>query len=159
MSRHAAKSILIVEDHPVFVDYLRRLIGESGIDATITVADKISDAEFLMSRNRYSCVLLDLNLKNGAGKEVILRALRFQQPLIVVTASEEEETRKMALQNGAQEFIEKSKLANNGPEIIARLIENSIDRGQGVAQLISAYCRGCVEAHLAARQGAANGGT
>lgn len=148
------KSILIVEDHPVFVNYLKRLISAAGISAEITETDRIHEAESLLAKNRYSCVLLDLTLKNGAGRDVIRRALKFAQPLVIVTAEEDPATRKMALQSGAQEFIEKSKLSKNGPEIMARLIENSIDRSQGVAELIAAYSRAALEVPKSAQEGA-----
>lgn len=143
----AATSILIVEDIPTYARYLRELLRLAEIDAEITETGRVEFAEELMKRNRFSCVLLDLTLPNGQGQAVIERLLRFQQPLVVVTAKEDPETRRMALRSGAQEYIEKSKLtAIAGPQIMSRLVETAIDRGEGVGHLISAYARALVDA-------------
>jgi CheY-like chemotaxis protein len=134
-------SILMVEDDPHFSRALRTLLEVGRLKTVLTECRTIEGAVATMREQKFDCVLLDLTLPNGRGMQLIDRLLEFPYPLVVITGDGEDATRRNALRHGAQEFITKIQLAKNGPEILARLIENASDRGQGVGHLIGAYGR------------------
>ena len=135
-------TILLVEDDEQFARYMRVLLERCGLPIEEVVeANRLELAVEQLRERKFSCVLLDLTLPNGAGMRVIDRLLGFSPPLVIVTGDENAETATRALEHGAQEFITKSKLATNGPEILGRLLSNAVFRGRGMNQLVAARCR------------------
>jgi DNA-binding NarL/FixJ family response regulator len=104
-------TLLIADDHPLFREALRgvaaRLLPGANIreaesaDALFALVDAEPDADLL---------LLDLNMPGARGFSslVHLRAAHPQLPVVMVSAREEPETMRRALDHGAMGFIPKS---------------------------------------------------
>ena len=106
-----ASSILIVDDTPMNVLLLKRILGREGYTQIHSVTDSrmVSDE---VSRTDPQLILLDLHMPYIGGLEV-LRGLRETEhgqrprPVLVLTADVTTQTKHEALQAGASDFLTK----------------------------------------------------
>lgn len=99
-------SILIVDDEPSLVAVLQPVLSAAGYDVTVAV-----DGESALSAAASSqpdLILLDLGLPDIDGKEV-LRQIRVWSdvPIIVVSARHQEAEKIAALDQGADDYVNK----------------------------------------------------
>jgi DNA-binding NarL/FixJ family response regulator len=103
--------ILVVDDHALIREALRGVLKELKDDAEILEAPNARVAKHRIEENPdIELTLLDLNLPDGSGLE-LLGALRERYPaisVVVLSASDERETVAKALDLGALGFIPKS---------------------------------------------------
>ena len=119
-------TILIADDHPLFREALRgvaaRLLPGADIreaenaDALYAMVDADPDADLL---------LLDLNMPGAQGFSALvhLRAAHPQLPVVMVSAREEPDTMRRALDHGAVGFIPKSSDAATLAEALQRVLD------------------------------------
>lgn len=111
-------SVLVVEDEPGIVDFLRR--GLEGEGFSVAVAFDGHEGERVALSRSFDIVVLDLMLPRQGGLEV-LRALRTAKPgvpVILLTARGEIEDRVSGLESGAADYVVKPFSL---PELIARI--------------------------------------
>lgn len=110
--------ILLVEDDLDLGRSLAKALGASG--HTTEWVRQLADAALLMDGQEHDCVLLDLNLPDGHGLEMLrLWRLRgHKTPLIVITASTQLVDRLTGLGDGADDFLVKPFAFD---ELIARI--------------------------------------
>ena len=117
------RSILIIDDSPVDRDLFRRLAkgfawreGETG---------RAGLAQ--MRSSRPDCVLLDLNLPDMDGLDLLREILREPDPcpVIVVTAYGNEQVAVEAMKSGATDYVVKGTLS---PEVLCKVIENAFEK-------------------------------
>ena len=103
--------ILVVDDHALIREALRGVLKELKDDAEILEAPNARVAKHRIEENPdIELTLLDLNLPDGSGLE-LLRVLRERYPaisVVVLSASDERENVAKALDLGALGFIPKS---------------------------------------------------
>ena len=122
----------IVDDHPLFRAGLRRVLERSG---DMSVDWELGDSAGLdaaLSRNPVDIVLLDLVLaRGGSGLDAIDAAVtRWPDvDVIVVSASLNPETPRLARERGAAGFLAKDMPI---PEMISRLREYASQRRRGI---------------------------
>jgi DNA-binding response OmpR family regulator len=99
--------ILLIEDEPGIVDFVRRGFEAEGF-AIATAADGIAGEEMALSGS-YDAIVLDLMLPGRDGLEVLdaLRRSRPEIPVIVLTARGEIEDRVAGLDAGAVDYLVK----------------------------------------------------
>ncbi|THD50729.1 response regulator transcription factor [Phenylobacterium sp.] len=99
--------ILLVEDNPVAAKSIELKLVAEGHNVFTT--DLGEDAVELSSVYDYDLVLLDLDLADMEGMEVLraIRAKKIRTPVIILTASGDIETKVKALSGGADDFITK----------------------------------------------------
>ena len=105
MIQHSAK-VLIIEDEAAIRRFLRlALEGENFI---VLEADNAADGLSQARRYRPELYLVDLGLPDRDGQQVI-RELRAwtQQPLIIISAREDEAEKIAALDSGADDYLTK----------------------------------------------------
>ena len=119
-------TILIADDHPLFREALRGAVArvmpqaalhEAGDAAGLyAMADAHADADLL---------LMDLNMPGVQGFSALvhLRALHPQLPIVMVSAREEPEVVRRALDHGAAGFIPKSADAATLGDAIERVLD------------------------------------
>ncbi len=124
----ATPTILVADDHPLFREALKgavakllpgaRLVESDSADALFASAEAHPDADLL---------LLDLNMPGAHGYSALvhLRGLQPQLPIIVVSAREEANVVRRALEHGAAGFIPKS----SDPATIRAAISAVLDGG------------------------------
>ncbi|HOI12981.1 MAG TPA: PAS domain S-box protein [Methanoculleus sp.] len=107
--------ILVVEDNPVDLELIRELLAESpGLDLEIESAQYLSSALPILHEGRIDLILLDLNLPDSQGIDTVTTVERHapEVPIVVLTGLDDEETGLAALQEGAQDYLVKSRLTD-----------------------------------------------
>ncbi len=99
--------LLIIEDHKELADSMKAGLEKNGF--SVDVAYYGEDGEELAFVNSYDCILLDLNLPDKDGIDILrfLRKENIASPVIIVTARDEVEQRAMGLDLGADDYISK----------------------------------------------------
>lgn len=99
--------VLLIDDEAIVCDVLSQVFRKKGL--TVVTAGKVAEAIGLLETQKFGCLLVDKNLPDGSGLEVIRRA-RELQPLcacIVLTAYPNVESILQALRLGAVDYLEK----------------------------------------------------
>ncbi len=103
--------ILLIDDHALIREALQSVLKETQLDATIVEAGTCSDGMRLAQVHAdLEVILLDLNLPDGNGLQMLgrLRELYPAVSVIILSASNQRDDVKRALQLGAAGFIPKS---------------------------------------------------
>jgi DNA-binding response OmpR family regulator len=117
-SRNTPAAVLVVEDEPGIVDFLRRGLAAAGFQ--VQAALDGADGERLALSGSFDAVVLDLLLPGRSGLEILasVRKARPSLPVIVLSARGELEDRVTGLEAGAVDYLVKPfSLA----ELVARL--------------------------------------
>ena len=100
------ETVLIVDDHPTFRRFARRLLEESGYEV-VGEADSVAAALEATARLRPAVVLLDILLPDGSGLDAVSRLA--PTAAVVLTSSRSAEDFGVALDEvPARGFIPKS---------------------------------------------------
>lgn len=118
-------NVLLVDDHALFREGLSRLL-ESETD--LKVADQcatVGEALELMGSGQYDLVLLDYELGDRRGNEVVLaaRAKGFKGRILVVTVGLTRAEVRQMLNHGVNGIF----LKNNSPELLVEAIRRVMD--------------------------------
>jgi len=110
--------VLIIEDDKTLSKNLRHVLLKDSfaVDVSYSKKEGLDQVEI----NEYDCILLDINLPDGSGFELIqyLREIENKTPVIIVTAIGGVEDRIKGLNLGADDYVLKPVDSN---ELIARL--------------------------------------
>jgi two-component system OmpR family response regulator len=139
-------SILLVEDEPGIVDFVRRGMEAEGF-AVQAERDGVEGERRALGES-FDAVVLDLMLPGRSGMEVLasLRAAKPNLPVIVLTARGEIEDRVAGLDAGAVDYLVKPfSLA----ELLARVRAHLRSASQGVGTTLRA---GDIEVELLTRR-------
>ena len=104
-------SILIVDDHPLFVEALKLVINGTFPEAALADATSIESARGVLDKQpRFDLVLLDLSMPGTRGLDglIELRTRYPKLPIVVVSALEDPRIIHEVMQCGAAGFISKS---------------------------------------------------
>ncbi len=111
--------ILIVDDDKIDRKSLQRFLQSSNLEVETHEAGYINDAVKKIISFEYDCILLDNNLPDGTGIE-LLNALpsaeKNMTPLIFLTGSGDEMIAVQALKSGASDYIPKERLSSEALE-------------------------------------------
>lgn len=100
-------NVLLIDDEAIVLDVLTVALQKKGL--TVKTALKASDGVKLLETEPFGCLLVDKNLPDGSGLDVIKRA-RELQPLcacIVITGYPNVDSILQALRLGAVDYLEK----------------------------------------------------
>ncbi|MGL5352776.1 MAG: response regulator transcription factor [Clostridium sp.] len=99
--------VLIIEDDKELASIVKR--GLEGFGFSTDVANSGEDGEEKIFINEYDTILLDLNLPDKDGLEVLkdIRSKGIETPVIIVTARDEIKERAMGLDLGSDDYIVK----------------------------------------------------
>ncbi len=113
--------ILIVDDQPVNIKLLRKMLNDTGLTDIMYTVDP-REGLGLLRQNSIDLVLLDLNMPHIDGFEFLEKMDRPQNapypPVLVLTAMTDEKSKLRALQAGAQDFLSKPFCL---PEVVFRI--------------------------------------
>ncbi|MBF0381587.1 MAG: response regulator [Magnetococcales bacterium] len=103
----SVKRLLLVEDDPIQIKSLQELIGNGDVETV--VAKTGVEAQSLMSKGDYDCIVLDMSLPDMSGIE-LLESLRnneddYSIPIVVYTGKDLEPQERMALDSYANSII------------------------------------------------------
>jgi two-component system OmpR family response regulator len=141
-----AARVLVVEDEPGIVDFVRRGLEAEGF-AVQTAQDGV-EGERLALKETFDLVVLDLMLPGRGGLEILgsLRRERPALPVIVLTARGEVEDRVAGLDAGAVDYLTK-------PFSLAELVARVRAQLRVVAEATTSTLRGAdIEMNLLTRR-------
>ncbi|MBV8124962.1 MAG: response regulator [Paucibacter sp.] len=98
--------ILLVEDNKTLSDWLGRTLRRQYI---VDCLENGADADYVLKRERYDLVILDLALPQLDGHQVLQRIRQRQDPtpVIILTANTSLDSRVSELDNGADDYLAK----------------------------------------------------
>jgi two-component system OmpR family response regulator len=99
--------ILLVEDDPRIVDFVRRGLNAEGY--TVEVAGNGRDAIALGAEGQFRMIILDLGLPDIDGQKVCeqLRTLGIHTPILMLTARDTVQDKVGGLRSGADDYLTK----------------------------------------------------
>ena len=122
------RTFLIIDDHQLFADGLRSILEQLDDHVTVFAVTRAADALALISeQGHFDAVLLDLNLPDAHGLQV-LNALNRAFPLlpvIIVSADDNPADMRRALHCGARGYIHKGSTG----KIVTHAIRLVLDGG------------------------------
>ena len=103
-------SLLLVDDHKIFLDGLSLALRPLTRDLQIQTAQSAEEAEALLQKHDFDLVLLDLRLPDMPGLELLKRWQKqgVSTPIAILSASDSSQDAQSAMNAGAQGFISKS---------------------------------------------------
>ncbi len=99
--------ILVVEDQERLADFLRQSLIEKSY--TVTAVGSCAAANDAISESSYDVVVLDLNLPDGDGLELLTQWRRagFNEPVLILSARDTVEDKIRGLDLGADDYLPK----------------------------------------------------
>ncbi|MFZ5444788.1 MAG: response regulator [Myxococcota bacterium] len=125
-------SILVVDDEAIVLDVLKVALKKAGF--TVFTATRMVEATALVLAERFACALVDKNLPDGSGIELI-KLVRQRQPectCLVMTAYPNADSILEALKLGAVDYLEKPF---PHVSIIQEKVKAAVDRQRRLATL------------------------
>jgi len=119
--------ILLVDDHPLFLEGMRGVLQKLDEAVSIHTSGSCEDALVLVDNDDFDLVLLDINLPGISGLDG-LQQIRDQlpaTPLVVLSASEDRSKVLSAIELGAKGFIPKSST----PDIMIKALQLVLSGG------------------------------
>jgi DNA-binding NarL/FixJ family response regulator len=106
--------ILLVDDHAVVRRGLKHLLAEEFCEAVFGEAENTPQALELLARQRWSLVLLDINLPGRGGLEILEEVKRLQPrcAVLVLSVHPEEEFAVVSFKLGASGYVTKESAAD-----------------------------------------------
>src|SRR4051794_23610713 len=107
-------SVLLIDDHPIFLEGLRRILEAQDDLEIVGEADTIATAVAEARRRQPAVALLDLGLKDGSGLDALPR-LRDASPetQVIVLSGYGPENALPALRAGARGFVSKDTASSS----------------------------------------------
>ncbi|MGE0710536.1 MAG: ATP-binding protein [Planctomycetota bacterium] len=124
--------LLLVEDDPLDRRIVRRHLKQARVAARLVEVPDLAAAERALAE-RFDCVLLDLDLPDGSGLDLLRRleaAGALDAPVVVLTGHLE--AASACLQAGAQDYLVKGEY---GPDALCRAIRYARERWRLVREV------------------------
>jgi len=105
------QTVLVLEDHPETREWLGNIINKAFLNANIFQASSLAQARNYIATKRFDLALIDLNLPDGNGVEIIAE-LSKKSPdtyCVVATIFDDDEYLFPALEAGAQGYLLKEQ--------------------------------------------------
>lgn len=120
--------ILIVDDHPMFREYLTQLINR---DLGLTVcgeADNVRDAMKLIQETRPDVAIVDITLRGSSGLELLkdIKAQGIAINVLVLSMHDEDLYAERAMRAGARGYITKNEVSTTVVKAIRRVVAGEI---------------------------------
>ena len=114
MSIESAYRILIVDDHPIVRQGLRRLIDQEEDLSVCGEAEDVKEARNAIEAMSPDAVILDISLRNSDGVDLIkeLRLRRIKTPVLVLSMHDESIYAERLLSAGANGYIMKQEASD-----------------------------------------------
>jgi PAS domain S-box-containing protein len=120
--------VLVVEDNPPDVDLIQEYMVTSGpTHFQIDCVSRLAEAIVRLERGSFDLLLIDLGLPDSRGLETFnkLRKAAPNTPIIILTGHDDEETARIAVRNGAQDYLIKGEIIGN---VLVRSAKYAIER-------------------------------
>jgi two-component system, cell cycle response regulator len=105
---YKSTKVLLVEDMPVIARVTEQMLKKGMINRyTSTLVMRMSETLAALAREDFDIILLDLNLPDSRDLDTVARVVEQapETPIIVLTATNDEDMGRRAVQMGAQDFL------------------------------------------------------
>ena len=119
--------VLLVEDSPEYVDLTREFLALRG-GYQLDSVSRVDDFWAQIAQKQYDVFLLDYNLPDGNGLEILqgLAAQKIKTPTVMITGRGDERVASKTVLAGASEYIVKQgNYLADLPTVITRVVEQS----------------------------------
>jgi signal transduction histidine kinase len=133
--RSSAIQVLVVEDNPEQVHFLKHLLlTAEGAHFAVVSAGTLAGATAMLREARVDIVLLDLGLPDSDGLETFLRVIDVapDKPVVVLSGIDDVSLAIETVQLGAQDYIVKGHFDNN---LLIRSLRYAVERKRVQLQL------------------------
>lgn len=128
--------ILLVEDNAGDAEIVRRALAQHSVPFDLTVATSLEDATHELANGSAdtAAILLDLHLPDSRGIDTwrYIRRLAERTPVVVFTATGDEELGVQAVSEGAQDWLEKGA---GDHRLLGRSLRYAIERQRVIEDL------------------------
>jgi DNA-binding NarL/FixJ family response regulator len=130
------KKILIVDDHDVVRDGVKRIFGNENI--TFGEAGTASAAIQLVENEPWDAVVLDLSLGDSNGLDVLkqMKQIRPRLPVLILSLHSEEQYARRAFKAGASGYVTKDTPRNELVKAIDKVIGGGKYVSEALAELL-----------------------
>ncbi|MEJ5242162.1 MAG: diguanylate cyclase [Desulfomicrobiaceae bacterium] len=118
-------SVLVVDDSPMFLQVVTRRLAEE-VDADVVAVANLRAAQTAMAERRFDVALVDLNLPDAPGGEVVDLALAHHIPAIVFAGDCSEQTRSRLWAKRIVDYVVKEgeESLNYAVRLVRRILRN-----------------------------------
>jgi diguanylate cyclase (GGDEF) domain len=121
-------SVLVVEDNPGDYDLVVEYLSAVGnTNYQFQHCTSVQEVSAILKDSRVDVILLDLSLPDSSGIDTVsnMRGINVDLPIIVLTGTDNDELGEQAIQQGAQEYLNKNEVSGR---MLARIIRYAIKR-------------------------------
>lgn len=106
-------NILLVDDDEVDRLAIERALRSAGLEAKLEEVETVSAARSALAQREFDCVLLDYQLPEGDGLDVLrsVRSAGLDTPVIILTGHGDEQTAVELMKAGAADYLPKHALS------------------------------------------------
>ena len=135
-------SVMLVDDHTVLRDGLRRCLEQAGFDVVADVGDGESALEIIADA-RPDVVLMDISMPGRDGIDVTreLRRLRPETGVVILTMFADEPTVRDALEAGAAAYLTKDCSASDIVSTVSQVAQGTPQGGDVARSYLKATSR------------------
>jgi DNA-binding NarL/FixJ family response regulator len=128
--------IIIADDHPLFRQALRAIITPIFKDAQICELESLQETKTKLAQQTVELLMLDLRMPDSDGLAglMMIKGMYPALPVIIVSASEEAETVRAAIQAGAAGYIYKSYSLRQIHDVVAQVNLGGVHVPEGVEE-------------------------
>ena len=132
------KKILIIDDHEIVRDGLKRIVNEQSENITFGEASTAPEALRLVAEQDWDIVVLDLSLGGRNGLEVLkeLKQVRPRLPVLILSMHSEEQFARRAFKAGAAGYVTKDSPRAELVKAIDKVLEGGTYVSSALAEIL-----------------------
>ncbi len=136
-----SSSIIIADDHPLFRQALRETVAPIFKQAQIIELESLAETREKLEQQAAELLLLDLRMPDSDGLAglMMIKGLYPALPVIIVSASEEAETVRAAIQAGAAGYIYKSYSLRQIHDAVLMVYQGGMHIPEGIDQGVTEH--------------------
>jgi DNA-binding NarL/FixJ family response regulator len=133
------KRIFLVDDHPLVREWLTNLIHQQPDLAVCGETESAPAALSSIATAQADLVIVDINLKNSSGIELIkdLKKLHPEVPVLVLSMHDESLYAERVFRAGARGYVHKRESAHKMIEAIRRVLEGKMYVSEKTAEILA----------------------
>ena len=140
-SNAAVKRILLVDDHEVVRDGVKRILDGEGHAITYGETSNGPEALRLVRELDWHLAVLDISLGEGSGLEVLkeLKQIRPSLPVLILTMHSEEQYARRAFKAGAAGYVTKDSPRSELAEAVDKVMKGGTYVSRSLAEKLVVY--------------------
>ncbi|HSY43507.1 MAG TPA: response regulator transcription factor [Candidatus Acidoferrum sp.] len=135
----AKKKILVVDDHPLVREWLANLIQQQPDLSVSSETESAPSALSAVDTAKPDLVIVDINLKNSSGIELIksLKESHPEVPVLVLSMHDESLYAERVFRAGARGYVNKRETAQKVVEAIRRVLAGKLYVSEKAAEILA----------------------